>query len=176
MEEAPVTEEMLVSIGNLLRYSLRTANAFEPLEQELKVARDYMYIQKMRFGDRLTWNIDCEEDLYKEEVPVFILQPLLENAVIHGISEKENGGSIFISIRKQKELLHILVSDTGRGMDPVKLAGIRNAIETEGKGLGIGLGNIYRRISSYYEYGKVTIDSTLDQGTEVIIVFGGKKG
>lgn len=176
MEEAPVTEEMLVSIGNLLRYSLRTANAFEPLEQELKVARDYMYIQKMRFGDRLSWNIDCEEDLYKEEVPVFILQPLLENAVIHGISEKENGGSIFISIRKQKELLHILISDTGKGMDPVKLAEIRNAIETEGKGLGIGLGNIYRRISSYYEYGKVTIDSTMDQGTEVIIVFGGKKG
>ncbi len=176
MEEAPVTEEMLVAIGNLLRYSLRTSNTFEPLEQELKVVRDYMYIQQMRFGDRFQWEINCDKDLYQEEVPVFMLQPLVENAVIHGISEKENGGSIHINIKKSGEFLWISVSDTGKGMDPEKLAGIRNAMETKGTGLGIGLGNIYRRISAYYEYGKVTIDSIENAGTVVEIEFGCKKG
>lgn len=176
MEEAPVTEEMLVAMGNLLRYSLRTANAFEPLEQELKIVRDYMYIQKMRFGNRLIWKIECEEELYQEEVPVFMLQPLLENAVIHGISEKEIGGSICIFIKKEGEYLFITVEDTGNGMTPEKLKSIRKAIETKGTGLGIGLGNIYRRISAYYEHGEVTINSIWGEGTVVGIEFGRKKG
>lgn len=176
MEEAPVTEEMLVAVGNLLRYSLRTSNAFEPLEQELKVVRDYMYIQQMRFKDRLQWDITCDSTLYREEVPVFLLQPLVENAVIHGISEKEMGGSIHIKIEKSGENLWISVADTGKGMEPEKLAAIRNAMETKGTGLGIGLGNIYRRISAYYEYGKVTINSSENTGTVVEIEFGQKKG
>lgn len=175
MEEAPVTEEMLVAISSLLRYSLRTSNAFEPLEQELKVIRDYMYIQKMRFGDRIHWEIHCSEDLYQEEVPVFMLQPLVENAVIHGISEKETGGSIFIRIEKRGELLWISVEDTGKGMDQETLAAIRKAVETKGTGLGIGLGNIYRRISYYYEYGKVTIDSRENCKTVVEIEFGRRR-
>jgi sensor histidine kinase YesM len=61
-------------------------------------------------------------------------------------------------------------------MDPERLHAIRNAMETKGTGLGIGLGNIYRRISAYYEYGKVTINSTEDVGTVVEIEFGQKKG
>jgi len=175
MEEAPVTEEMLVAISSLLRYSLRTSNAFEPLEQELKVVKDYMYIQKMRFGDRIQWEINCSMDLYKEDVPVFMLQPLVENAVIHGIQEKENGGSINIRIEKRGELLWISVADTGKGMDSETLTAIRKAIETKGTGLGIGLGNIYRRISYYYEYGKVTIDSGENSGTVVQIEFGRRR-
>ncbi|WP_143319359.1 sensor histidine kinase [Clostridium sp. HBUAS56010] len=176
MEEAPVTEEMLVAIGNLLRYSLRTSSAFEPLEQELKVVKDYMYIHQMRFGDRFRWEISCDRALYQEEVPVFMLQPLVENAVIHGISEKENGGSIHIKIKKNGDILWISVEDTGNGMSREKLASIRHAMETKGTGLGIGLGNIYRRISAYYEYGKVSIDSIEHKGTVVEIEFGRKKG
>jgi sensor histidine kinase YesM len=176
MEDAPVTEEMLVAVGNLLRYSLRTSNTFEPLEQELKVVRDYMYIQQMRFKDRFRWEINCDRVLYSEEVPVFLLQPLVENAVIHGISEKESGGEIHINIKKSGENLWISIRDTGKGMDPERLYAIRNAMETKGTGLGIGLGNIYRRISAYYEYGKVTINSTENVGTVVEIEFGQKKG
>jgi sensor histidine kinase YesM len=176
MEDAPVTEEMLVAVGNLLRYSLRTSNTFEPLEQELKVVRDYMYIQQMRFKDRFRWEINCDRVLYSEEVPVFLLQPLVENAVIHGISEKESGGEIHINIKKSGENLWISIMDTGKGMDPERLHAIRNAMETKGTGLGMGLGNIYRRISAYYEYGKVTINSTENVGTVVEIEFGQKKG
>lgn len=175
MEEAPVTEEMLVAMSNLLRYSLRTANAFAPLEQELKVVRDYMYIQQMRFGDRVRWKIECSPALYDWEVPVFLFQPLAENAMIHGISEKESGGAVYIRVKQRRGRLWISIADTGMGMSRETLAGIREAARSKGTGLGIGLGNIYRRITSYYEDGTVTIHSRENCGTVVQIEFGEMK-
>lgn len=176
VEEAPVTEEMLVAMSNLLRYSIRTSNAFTPLGQELKVVEDYMYIQQMRFGGRIRWHIDCDPLLDQEEVPVFILQPLVENAVIHGISEKEAGGVIYIRIRKRNGNMWISVADTGQGMSPEHLKEIQEALTARGKGLGIGLGNIYKRITAYYENGKVLLKSRKGRGTVVQMEFGKKKG
>ena len=175
-EEAPVTEEMLVAISNLLRYSIRTSNAFTPLGQELKVVKDYMYIQQMRFGERIRWQIDCGPGLDQEEVPVFLLQPLVENAVIHGISGKESGGAIYLRIRKKSGKMFITVADTGQGMSREHLKEIREALTTSGKGLGIGLGNIYSRIAAYYENGKVLLRSRQGRGTAVLVEFGKKKG
>lgn len=175
-EEAPVTEEMLVAMSNLLRYSIRTSNAFTPLGQEIKVVEDYMYIQQMRFGKRIRWSIDCAPGLEEEEVPVFLLQPLVENAVIHGISEKEAGGAIAIRIRRKGEKMRISVADTGQGMDPERLKEIQEGLTERGKGLGIGLGNIYRRITAYYENGQVLLDSRKGRGTVIEIEFGKKKG
>lgn len=175
MEEAPVTEEMLVAMSNLLRYSLRTTEPLVPLEEELKVVRDYMYIQQMRFGSRISFRIDCEKELYGREVPVFLLQPLVENAVIHGLIDREEGGSIKVRIEKKEELIWIFVEDTGVGMNEERLSQIRKGIENRGSGLGIGLGNIYRRITAYYEGGKVLIDSREGQGTRVFIEFGAKR-
>lgn len=175
IEEAPVTEEMLIAMSNLLRYSLRTTEPFTPLNQELKVLEDYLYIQKKRFGDRISWKIACQVQAERMEVPVFLIQPLVENAVIHGISEKEEGGSICVEITEQGEGLQIVVEDTGIGMKPDKLEQIRQAMLERGSGLGIGLGNIYRRISAYYEQGEVAIDSQDQGGTVVRISFGRRK-
>lgn len=171
MEEAPVTEEMLVAMSNLLRYSLRTTNPMAPLAEELKVVGDYMYIQKMRFGSRVAWEINCPEELKSREVPVFLFQPLVENAVIHGLSVKEEGGTIWIGIRQKENRMEITIRDTGAGMSEERLAQIRKAMEDKGRGLGIGLGNIYRRITSYYENGTVVIDSRAGEGTAVRIGF-----
>lgn len=143
MEEAPVTEEMLVAMSNLLRYSLRTTNPMAPLAEELK----------------------------SREVPVFLFQPLVENAVIHGLSVKEEGGTIWIGIGQKGNRMEITIRDTGAGMSEERLAQIRKAMEDKGRGLGIGLGNIYRRITSYYENGTVVIDSRAGEGTTVRIGF-----
>lgn len=175
MEEAPVTEEMLVALSNLLRYSLRTTEAFTPLNQELKVVEDYMYIQKKRFGERIHWGIECNIDTSQIEIPVFLIQPLVENAIVHGISSKENGGSIHIYICLEDNLLQIIVEDNGIGMNQERLDQIREAIQSRGKGLGIGLGNIHRRLAAYYECGEVVVDSCQDKGTTVKMVFGERK-
>lgn len=175
MEEAPITVEMLVALSNLLRYSLRTTEAFAPLNQELKIVEDYMYIQKKRFGDRIRWTVDCQIRADEVEVPVFLLQPLVENAVIHGISEKETGGHIWIKIQKEGGILQISVADDGVGISEEKLQQIRNASRQNGSGLGIGLGNIHKRIKVYYEQGEVRIDSKEGEGTIVTMVFGDRK-
>ncbi len=175
MEEAPISGEMLVALSNLLRYSLRTTEAFAPLNQELKIVKDYMYIQKKRFGDRVSWTIDCHIRADEVEVPVFLLQPLVENAVIHGISSKESGGHIGITIEEIGKTLQIVVEDDGVGMSPEKLEQIRNATKENGSGLGIGLGNIYKRITAYYEQGEVRVESAEGEGTSVIMVFGQRK-
>lgn len=175
LEEAPVTEEMLVAMSNLLRYSLRTTEPFAPLNQELKIVEDYMYIQKKRFGERVSWDIACDIKTEQLEVPVFLLQPLVENAVIHGISRKENGGHIQIGIQSHNGILHISVADNGVGMSEERLSQIRNAIKSRGSGLGIGLGNIYRRIAAYYEQGEVVVESRAGSGTRVLMSFGARK-
>lgn len=175
MEEAPISQEMLRVLSNLLRYSLRTTAPFAPLNQELKIVEDYMYIQEKRFGDRISWKIECEVESHLIELPVFLLQPLVENAVIHGISMKEDGGSIEIYIRQSMEQLYIVVKDTGLGMKPEKLEQIRNAVKQRGSGIGIGLGNIYRRISAYYEHGEVQVDSQENKGTCIQIILGRRK-
>lgn len=175
VEEAETTEEMLVALSNLLRYGLRTTNTFAPLEQELKVVEDYMYIQKMRFGDRISWKIDCPRELYQEEIPVFLFQPLAENAMIHGISQKEEGGFIGVRIWREKGFLCCEVRDTGIGMTPERLSQVRDEAASRGKGIGIGLGNIYRRISAYYEEGGIRIESEEGVGTRIRMEFGKKK-
>lgn len=175
MEEAPISGEMLVALSNLLRYSLRTTEAFAPLNQELKIVEDYMYIQKKRFGDRVRWTVDCHIQAKEVEVPVFLLQPLVENAVIHGISSRESGGHIWIVIQEEDGILQIVVEDDGVGMSKEKLEQIRNAGRQNGSGLGIGLGNIHKRIMAYYEQGEVRIESNEGEGTRVIMVFGDRK-
>lgn len=175
MEEAPISTEMLVALSNLLRYSLRTTEAFAPLNQELKIVEDYMYIQEKRFGDRIQWTVDCQIQPEEVEVPVFLLQPLVENAVIHGISSKESGGHIEIKIQKEGGILKITVADDGVGMNEEKLQQIRSASRQSGSGLGIGLGNIHRRIAVYYEQGEVRIDSQEGAGTVVTMIFGDRK-
>lgn len=174
LEEAPVSQEMLVALSNLLRYSLRTTAAFTPLNQELKVVEDYMYIQKKRFGERISWQVERQVE-ESTEVLVFLLQPLVENAVIHGISMKEEGGHINIRILQKQERLYISVRDEGLGMSKERLRQIKSGIKQRGSGLGIGLGNIYRRITAYYEQGEIVVESREGHGTCVNIILGKRK-
>lgn len=175
LETAPVTEEMLVALSNLLRYSLRTTDSFAPLYQELKVVQDYMYIQKKRFGERVQCVIDCRVDADREEIPVFLLQPLVENAMIHGICDKEDGGTVSIRIHREAAKMFLCVEDTGKGMTAEHLEQIREAIRERGCGLGIGLGNIYRRILAYYCDSELRVESTFGQGTQIFITLGERR-
>ena len=163
-------------VGDCLRATVfLPTEPFTPLNQELKIVEDYMYIQEKRFGDRIHWKIDCQINAEEVEVPVFLLQPLVENAVLHGISPKVDGGSIEITVVQQEGVLKITVKDDGVGMSEEKLEHIRNAIKNRDSGLGIGLGNIYRRIAAYYEQGGIMVDSKEREGTTVTMIFGDRK-
>lgn len=172
VEEAAVTEQMITALSRLFRYNLKSTDSVMPLERELKVVQDYMYLQQMRFGKRLRYTMDCAPDTLEVLVPSFALQPLVENAVIHGISGQKKGGKVHICARNRLGRLYIYVSDTGCGIEENRLQEIRKALaEGDTKRTGIGVGNIYRRIHSMYQDGEMELYSCPGKGTVIRLSF-----
>jgi sensor histidine kinase YesM len=171
LEEAQTTEKMIGALSSLFRYNLKMQDAEVILAQEIKVANDYMYLQQMRFGSRVGYEVDNRVDADKVFVPTFTFQPLLENSIIHGLSPKIEGGNIKLSISQEGDMLCIIIEDTGVGMTKDRLFELQSSLENnETDRHGIGVGNIYRRIYSMYENGSMTIESVEGEGTKVTIM------
>ena len=171
LESAPTTEKMAVALSSIFRYNLKTQEKEVLLSRELKVSEDYMYLQKMRFGERVKYDVDCEVDADGVMVPTFTLQPLLENAVIHGISPKISGGEVKVNIKRDGDLLVIEVWDTGKGISPEDLKDLRDSLYGKRNlGIGIGLGNIYRRLKSMYPGSDMKVDSVLGVGSKITLL------
>ena len=172
IEDAATTEKMIHALSRLFRYNLKSTDSVMPLERELKVVQDYMYLQQMRFGQRIRYDTDCKPDTMEVLVPSFALQPLVENAIIHGISPKGQGGRIHVRSWMEGRRLWISVADTGRGMAQERLEEIRLALARgEEKATGVGVGNIYRRVHGMYRDGEVFIYSSEGRGTVVQMAF-----
>lgn len=179
IEEAETTEKMIKALSSLFRYNLKTDDIIVPLGRELKVVEDYMYLQQMRFGERIGYDVVCEADRDKVLVPAFTFQPLAENAIIHGLSRKEEGGKLRIRIKLRQNGLHIAIGDTGKGMKKEELADLRKKLQeqvVEDGHRGIGLGNIYRRVNAMYSDGRVEIYSKENVGTVVVVVIPQRGG
>lgn len=173
LEKASTTEKMIASLSNLFRYNLKTSDQTVFLEQELKVAEDYIYIQKMRFGGRIRYDKSIEVDARTVQIPALTLQPLVENAVIHGLSKKEQGGRIHLRIWGRDNTVVISVADTGLGMSDARMEEILEAVknkESRTSKVGIGLGNIFKRVNTMYGQGSVGIYSKEGRGTVVQMV------
>ncbi|MEP6901448.1 MAG: histidine kinase [Actinomycetota bacterium] len=155
--------ETLMKLTQLLRGVLRSTEEFCSLGEELKLIENYLDIEKTRFEERLTVKIKIPKALEKMRVPSLILQPLVENAVKHGISEAKSGGEVRISaelkIEAGEPFLYLNIADTGAGFDGKK---------TDSD--GIGLENIRQRLRSYYgKKAHLTIESNLQKGTRAEI-------
>jgi two-component system sensor histidine kinase AlgZ len=103
-------------LSDLLRYALEGSKADHvSLRQELDAVRDYLALEGIRFGDRLAYEIDVDEAALDEPVPPFILQPVVENAVKHGVASRRAGGSILVRGRRVDGRLELSVEDDGPG-------------------------------------------------------------
>jgi two-component system, LytTR family, sensor kinase len=137
VRDAARAREVLHSLGELLRAGLsEEAEQLVPLAEEIEIVRKYVGIQAARFGDRLRFEVEVDPNAEALGVPPFILQPLAENAIVHGIAERENGGSVRILAGREGEDLVLAVIDDGPGFDPA--AG--NTVE------GVGLGGTRARL------------------------------
>ncbi len=170
LEDASTTERMITSMSNLFRYNLKTTEQIVPLEQELRVVQDYMYIQKMRFGSRIQYEREVQVDERKVQIPAFTLQPLVENGILHGVGKKEQGGRILLRVWQKEEVLVISVADTGVGMEEEVRRQLEEAMkERHTSKIGIGLGNIYQRVHTMYQKGEMRIYSQRGKGTVIQI-------
>ncbi|MDO5551895.1 MAG: sensor histidine kinase [Lachnospiraceae bacterium] len=180
LEDAVTTEKLITALSRLFRYNLKSTESVMPLERELKVVEDYMYLQKMRFGSRIRYTVECQPEAREILVPSFALQPLVENCIIHGLSHKGSGGKIHVRAWMKEDRLWISVADNGLGIPEERLASIRRELAERKKGkgqsTGIGLGNVCRRVCSMYRDGQFQVYSMEGKGTVVQMGFSVLQG
>jgi len=170
--------DMVSALGKLLRYTIDKVDRLIPLKEEIRFVQSYVQIQQLRYGGRLRVEYEIDDDIVDIHIPKLILQPLVENALYHGIDGEEHGGTIWISaLRFENELL-ITVRDDGKGLTETEIEELNTKIRTqpsyqswrrEGQH-GLGLSNIAQRIMFIYgEQGDLTVDGSLGQGLAVTI-------
>ncbi|MFS4483364.1 sensor histidine kinase [Hyunsoonleella sp. 2307UL5-6] len=112
--DAVKTQKMAHSLSDLFKYSInRKGKEMSTVKDEIEMVTSYLNIEKIRFGNRLQFNINVDETLLNHEIPLFLIQPLVENAVKHGVSQNEGEGNISLNIEKEANQLVISVSDNG---------------------------------------------------------------
>lgn len=173
MNRTDKVERMIDSLTSFLRIGLSRGKVFITLKEELKHVESYFVIQKERYSSLLTYQIDVPEALHDCQVIKMTLQPLVENALYHGIKEKDEPGTITIRAKEEGEQLVIAVQDDGLGMTPERLEQVREMMRT-----GVaqnqdayGIINVQRRIKSYFgeAYG-LSFESEYLKGTTVTVV------
>ncbi len=175
MNENGRTEEailMVTSLARLFRISLSRGNIMIPIEDELEHARHYMNIQKMRYKNRFEVDIDADPEIKGLYSIKLMVQPILENAIYHGMAIADEDAKISVKAFMDGEDVIIEVSDNGLGMTPEVLSKLLDPHYTPGdtKGSGIGLRNVHQRIGLTFgaQYG-LSIESEPDEGTTVRI-------
>jgi len=134
------------ALSSILRYSLKFAGRLVSLSTEIDVAEKYLLIQKERFGERLDYQIELEPAIGELELPAMTLQPLVENALVHGIEPTAKGGHVKIGAFEEEGLTVIEVCDSGQGSDPEAL---NEALKKQGDD-HLGLDLVYKRLQHFY--------------------------
>ena len=164
-------EQMVSLLAKFFRISLSQGKDIIPLEKELEHATSYLAIQNIRFRDKFEFCVNADKELMKYLCPKLSIQPLLENAIYHGMEGMYEDGEIDINVYEKDEVIHIDVVDNGLGMTEEKIDYImNNKVVSSKRGSGIGVRNVNERIKLIYgeEYG-ISIISELDEGTTATI-------
>lgn len=168
IEHAKITNELILCLSRLFRYNLENKSELVRLSQELAVIKSYVYIEKKRFGERLSYMLRADIDLDGYKIPPFTLQPFIENSIKHGILKREKGGTVAIKICVQKGWLIIRIMDNGVGMAPERRDEIlsrSDSMEPKGEVSGIGVHNVFSRLKLLYPDCELKILTRKNRGT-----------
>ncbi|MCL2843120.1 MAG: sensor histidine kinase [Oscillospiraceae bacterium] len=167
-DNVPDVVTLVASLSSFFRISLSHGIDFIPISNEIEHVKHYLVIQQIRYSDILTYEIDLDENIPDKKILKFLLQPLVENALYHGIKYTRDRGKITVSIKKEGEKLRFSVTDTGIGMTPETLETLKHNIHYGTGEQGYGLFNVNRRLKLYYGLQKgIEIKSEYKKGTEV---------
>lgn len=171
-ENADRTSDFLENLSAFIRYVLKPPSRSVWVSDELECIRRYIWLLKLRFGDRYTFEVSADEDVMSVETPALLLQPLVENAVAHGLKDKESGAWVKVTARMVDGEAILSVADSGDGMSPEEVERVmRDGAEDEHiHECGIGLRNVIRRvILATNGTGRVELQSIVGKGTDVRI-------
>jgi len=184
-EGAYTTAAMVKALGKIFRYSVK-GEYIVRLYEEIEITKYYLQIQQARFDGRFKFIYQMTDESLNCSIPKMILQPIVENAIFHGLETKLGEGHLWIESKiDEYQNLYISIKDDGTGMDREKLnyfqkilnEGQSKIVSSEGSGMGIGIINVNNRIKLIYgsNYG-INIESILGHGTEVIIKIPTRRG
>jgi two-component system, LytTR family, sensor kinase len=173
IEEAYKTQDLIYAMSDILRNLLKQTDQFVTLDDEMRYVCDYLKIQQARFGDRIKVSINIDEDTLNVKLPKFTIQPLVENAITHGLEPKKEGGMLTIKAYLLDGNLVIDVIDTGVGIPINWIHAMReknDELIPSDHVTGLGLANVHQRIRYYFgiKYG-LEIDNQPVQGCRVRI-------
>jgi len=158
VQENYIVSDCLASLGDMMRYNMKWNNEFVPLSEEISHIKNYIALMTLRYDFEIILKIDINDEFLNREILKLTIQPLVENAVKHGLSEKlrSENGSVSISVETDEEYLYLNVMDDGNGMDINKVQELQSHIDRNvDKRYGLGLKNVNDRIKLFYgkQYG-----------------------
>jgi len=168
-EYADETVKLIEATSKILRYNLDCKDKLVKLEEEIYMTKAYVIIQETRFQDQMSFTFNIDKNLNSVEMPPMLIQPLVENAIIHGLREKDKGGIISITVRSQDSFISISIKDNGIGMDKEKINSLMSQVKNQSTGLGVF--NVKKRLELYFNRDDLfVIKSQREKGTEIIIL------
>jgi sensor histidine kinase YesM len=177
-ENAAETQNLIIAISKIMRYNLDHKGKMVEFKKEIEVLKAYLTIQETRFKEQMDFEIITEGNLDQIEIPPMIIQPIVENSIIHGLADTDSEGRVIIEIKRFSNKVEIRVRDNGIGIESEKLNKIlteqpQNREKNERESLGIL--NVIKRLKLHYGKNLLKINSKVKQGTEVIIEIPIKK-
>ena len=161
-------------MADFFRYNVKKVSESSTLREELDVVDNYIYILNVRFAGDIHFNKSVDERVLDQKMPSMLLQPIVENAVNHGIRNVEWEGKIHLEVKKDGDYVRIRVADNGRGMTMERIAEVLEGKikEKQKNSSGVAMTNVIHRLELYYERKDLlSIHSEgLNKGTEVIVL------
>ncbi len=161
---------MIISVSDMMQYTFRNKQEMVKLEDELGWLKNYIYIMEHRFEGKFRVEYQIEEGISEYMVPKLLLQPLAENAIIHGFKKMESGGVLGIFCKSDKNKIYFRVTDNGQGFSVERLEAVLDG--TSGR---TGIMNVKKRLALIYgEEAKIEIETEMDKGCRVLITLPGR--
>lgn len=164
-------ESTVIHLAKILRYSISDTEEFVIVREDIEYISRYLQIQQIRFGTTMKYDISLDPGLSEEYIPKLILQPLIENACVHGLAQN-GGGSITILWEDLGDKMQIVIRDTGVGFkEPIGKIMPEDLLEMAAGEVGFGIYNVKRRLELYYgNESKMAIESTPGNGTSIVLI------
>lgn len=165
---------MTAALATMMRQSFNNKAEIVSLEAEIEHVESYLMIQKLRYMDKLNFSVSLEEGIRECPIVKLVLQPLVENAIYHGIRYKNGSGTVRVIAKREGEEIHITVEDDGVGMSEQALQHIFDEHKVNYNSNGVGVYNVERRLKLYYgnAYG-LFYESERNRGTRVLMKIPG---
>jgi two-component system sensor histidine kinase YesM len=169
-EKKQDASEMVIALAKFFRISISRGNNVIPVVDEIEHAKNYLLIQSIRYSNSFTYLFDIDEECRKYQTMKLILQPIIENAIYHGLKEKSETGRIIIRAYMENGMIVFSVSDNGYGMRQEKIRELYENFQNPNLKDGVGLKNVYQRLLIYFSgQAKLYINSDLDVGTVITL-------